>query len=186
MSGKTRQVHYTTPCASTYLKMLMRKVCRVPLFEVTKCIHAFLTSSLAILRAAMSCSASHHCTEGPFGLVLQVVLSHTPFKSLVSQVGAGPVMVAGIGSVTHVARHYGFKHILTPLDVARALPSALPFWKHRAGKPHSRFPRTLHEHDSNRSLSILRCNAQAALSHRSWGPVAWGPIAHLFSAEIFP
>ena len=43
-SGKTRQVHYTTPCANTYLKMLMRKVCRVPLFEVTKCMHACISN----------------------------------------------------------------------------------------------------------------------------------------------
>ena len=46
----------------------------------------------------------------------------------------GPVMVAGTGSVAHVAQHYGFKQVLTPLDVARANPSIAPFWEDRTGK----------------------------------------------------
>ena len=67
---------------------------------------------------------------------LQVVLSHTPFKSLLAS-SRGPVMVAGTGNVVEVARHYGFKQLLTPLDVARATPSIVPFWTGRAGKPFS-------------------------------------------------
>lgn len=64
-----------------------------------------------------------------------MVLSHTPFKSLVPQFGSKPVMVSGVGSVPDVAQHYGFKNVITPCDVARAFPSAVPFWKDGAGKP---------------------------------------------------
>lgn len=64
---------------------------------------------------------------------LQVVLSHTPFKRLLPSL-KGPVLVAGMGNVVEVAQHYGFKQLLTPLDVARADPSIAPFWKGRAGK----------------------------------------------------
>ena len=63
------------------------------------------------------------------------MLSHTPFKSLVPKLGNQIIMVAGVGQVPEVAHHYGFKHILTPADVARALPSAAPFWEDRSGKP---------------------------------------------------
>ena len=69
--------------------------------------------------------SSHQC--------LQVVLSHTPFKRLLSSL-EGPVMVAGMGNVVEVAQQYGFKEVLTPLDVARAAPSIVPFWQDRAGK----------------------------------------------------
>lgn len=64
---------------------------------------------------------------------IQVVLSHTPFKHLLPSL-EGPVMVAGMGNVAEVARHYGFNQILTPLDVAWAAPSIVPFWKGKAGK----------------------------------------------------
>ena len=63
------------------------------------------------------------------------MLSHTPFKSLVPELGNQPIMVAGVGQVPEVAHHYGFKHVLTPADVARAFPSAAPFWKDKSGKP---------------------------------------------------
>ena len=46
-------------------------------------------------------------------------------------------MVAGMGNVLEVARHYGFKQLLTPLDVAQAIPDIVPFWQGRAGKPFS-------------------------------------------------
>jgi hypothetical protein len=31
--------------------------------------------------------------------------------------------------IEEVAREYGFKHTLTTADIARAIPSAVPFWK---------------------------------------------------------
>ena len=63
------------------------------------------------------------------------MLSHTPFKSLVPELENKPIMIAGVGQVPEVAHHYGFKHTLTTADVARALPSAAPFWKDKLGNP---------------------------------------------------
>ncbi|EIE22207.1 HAD-superfamily hydrolase [Coccomyxa subellipsoidea C-169] len=59
----------------------------------------------------------------------QVVLSHTPFRSLAKSLGSKPVLVAGVGKVAEVAREYGFKHVLTTRDIALAVPKAVPFWK---------------------------------------------------------
>ncbi|BDA43176.1 Haloacid dehalogenase-like hydrolase domain-containing 5 [Coccomyxa sp. Obi] len=64
----------------------------------------------------------------------QVVLSHTPFRSLAKSLGSKPVLVAGVGQVVHVAREYGFKHILTTADIAHAMPKAVPFWKDSSGQ----------------------------------------------------
>ena len=58
-----------------------------------------------------------------------MVLAHTPFRSLAASLGDKPVLVAGSGDVAHVAATYGFKHVVTTGDLARALPSAVPFWK---------------------------------------------------------
>ncbi|KAK9914891.1 hypothetical protein WJX75_001967 [Coccomyxa subellipsoidea] len=63
----------------------------------------------------------------------QVVLSHTPFRSLAKSLGSKPVLVAGVGSVAEVAREYGFKHVLTTTDIAHALHKAVPFWKNSPG-----------------------------------------------------
>ena len=62
------------------------------------------------------------------------MLAHTPFRSLAASLGSKPVLVAGMGEVAHVAATYGFKHVVTSRDLARALPSAVPFWKDGAGQ----------------------------------------------------
>ena len=64
----------------------------------------------------------------------QVVLSHTPFRSLAKSLGSKPVLVAGVGNVAEVAREYGFKHVLTTKDIALAVPKAVPFWKGSPGR----------------------------------------------------
>ena len=66
----------------------------------------------------------------------QVVLSHTPFRSLAASLGSKPVLVAGVGAVPEVAATYGFKHVVTTADLARAahLRNAVPFWAGRSGK----------------------------------------------------
>ena len=71
----------------------------------------------------------------------QVVLAHTPFRSLAANLGSKPILVAGMGEVAHVAATYGFKHVVTTRDLARASPSAVPFWKDRAGELHILFTR---------------------------------------------
>ena len=63
----------------------------------------------------------------------QVVLAHTPFRSLAASLGSKPVLVAGMGEVADVASAYGFRHVVTTHDLARALPSAVPFWKDTGG-----------------------------------------------------
>ena len=62
-----------------------------------------------------------------------MVLSHTPFRALAAKLGNMPVLVAGAGEVPQVAAAYGFKHVVTTTDLARALPSAVPFWKSNPG-----------------------------------------------------
>ena len=65
----------------------------------------------------------------------QVVLSHTPFRSLAASLGNEPILVAGMGEVAHVAGSYGFRHVVTTADLASAahLRDALPFWSGRSG-----------------------------------------------------
>jgi len=57
----------------------------------------------------------------------QVILSHTPMRSLVPALQQQPVLICGRGSVLEVARHYGFNRCLTVEQLARALPNAVPF-----------------------------------------------------------
>jgi hypothetical protein len=57
----------------------------------------------------------------------QVVLSHTPFRQLAAKFAHEPVLVAGRGQVREVARHYGFRHVVTTHQLTRAMPAAVPF-----------------------------------------------------------
>lgn len=59
----------------------------------------------------------------------QVVLSHTPFRSLAPRLGDQPVLVVGRGDSLEVANSYGFRKTVTALHVAKALPAAVPFWR---------------------------------------------------------
>ncbi|KAF9101014.1 hypothetical protein BGX27_000131 [Mortierella sp. AM989] len=58
----------------------------------------------------------------------QLVLSHSPMRSLVSKYEDKNVLVVGgNGSdCRNVAEHYGFKHIVTPEEVHAAYPSVCP------------------------------------------------------------
>ncbi|KAL4440223.1 hypothetical protein ABPG75_003224 [Micractinium tetrahymenae] len=57
----------------------------------------------------------------------QVVLSHTPFRQLVGQFGNQPVLVSGRGQVWEVAHHYGLRQVVTPRQLVRHMPAAVPF-----------------------------------------------------------
>ena len=35
--------------------------------------------------------------------------------------------------IEEVAKEYGFRHVITTADIARALPSAVPFWSDLPG-----------------------------------------------------
>lgn len=59
----------------------------------------------------------------------QVVLSHTPFRPLAPKYAHQPVLIVGRGHIVEVAKHYGFKNIITTSKLAKALPTAVPFWK---------------------------------------------------------
>lgn len=57
----------------------------------------------------------------------QVVLSHTPFRQLAGRYGDQPVLVSGRGQVREVAHHYGFRQVVTPQQLVRHMPAAVPF-----------------------------------------------------------
>ena len=57
----------------------------------------------------------------------QVLLSHTPFQSLVPQYKDKPVMVLGFKEELDVARAYGFKNVVSAHSYVRANPSMYPF-----------------------------------------------------------
>eukprot|EP00877_Chromochloris_zofingiensis_P014983 jgi/Chrzof1/9739/Cz04g14030.t1 len=57
----------------------------------------------------------------------QVILSHTPMRSLAHKLSQQPVLIAGRGDVVHVAHTYGFQQVMTTHQIARAMPTALPF-----------------------------------------------------------
>ena len=56
------------------------------------------------------------------------MLSHTPFKELVPQLGNLPVLIAGRHpQIEEVAKSYGFRKTVTTAQLAAAHPSAVPF-----------------------------------------------------------
>lgn len=59
----------------------------------------------------------------------QVVLAHTPFRRLAQHTPLRdkPVLVAGVGSPAEVARHYGFRQVLTLPQLHAAQPHSAPF-----------------------------------------------------------
>ena len=63
----------------------------------------------------------------------QVVLSHTPYRTLAPEFSDHPVLVVGEGSgILEAARSYGFKKIVTCKELAYAYPEAVPFWPESA------------------------------------------------------
>lgn len=59
----------------------------------------------------------------------QVVLSHTPMRPLAKQLGDRQVLVSGRGLVAEVAKAYGFKRVVTPRCIVKAVPEAVPFFE---------------------------------------------------------
>lgn len=56
-----------------------------------------------------------------------VVLSHTPFKSIVGPYCHQPVLVLGRNRAPEVARLYGLQQVVTTEQLAAAFPHAVPF-----------------------------------------------------------
>eukprot|EP00808_Paulinella_micropora_P018037 g2628.t1 len=56
----------------------------------------------------------------------QVILSHTPMKELVPRFGHQLCLVAGYGDVAHVARSYGFQHVVTSNKISLEFPDLVP------------------------------------------------------------
>lgn len=63
----------------------------------------------------------------------QVVLSHTPYRELVPELGEVPVLIAGRGHVQDVARRYGFQRTITTRQLVRLHPDMVPF-AHNLGR----------------------------------------------------
>ncbi|CAK4681068.1 hypothetical protein LEN26_011131 [Aphanomyces euteiches] len=62
----------------------------------------------------------------------QMILSHTPMRDVAKTFGDSKVLVMGAYEVVDVARHYGFKKVVTVEDLARHSPTQYPFlrWDH--------------------------------------------------------
>lgn len=52
-------------------------------------------------------------------------------QDLVPRLGDAPILLIGRGEVKSVARDYGFKKVVTTVQLADAMPSATPFWKNK-------------------------------------------------------
>jgi HAD superfamily hydrolase (TIGR01456 family) len=69
----------------------------------------------------------------------QVILSHTPYRSLASKYTDTPVLIIGRNhSIVEVAKNYGFKKTISSQQIARSDPTAFPFWSQKeewAGGP---------------------------------------------------
>ncbi|OQS01497.1 hypothetical protein ACHHYP_00714 [Achlya hypogyna] len=63
----------------------------------------------------------------------QMILAHTPMRDLVHKYGDAKVLVMGAYDVLDVAKHYGFKKVVSIQDLARASPHQYPFleWQHK-------------------------------------------------------
>lgn len=100
----------------------------------------------------------------------QVILCHTPFRSLASQYGDKPVLVVGRESCLQVATSYGFKHIVTPQHLYDTCPDVLPI-----RKPN---------HDHCNSHEDLRKSIQAALIFHD--PTDWTLDMQVLSDVLMP
>lgn len=52
-------------------------------------------------------------------------------QDLVPRFADAPILLLGRGDVKSVAQGYGFKKVVTTVQLADAMPSAAPFWKNR-------------------------------------------------------
>lgn len=59
----------------------------------------------------------------------QVILSHTPYRSLAAKYTNTPVLIIGRNhSIVEVAKSYGFNKTISSQQIARSDPTAFPFW----------------------------------------------------------
>jgi HAD superfamily hydrolase (TIGR01456 family) len=59
----------------------------------------------------------------------QVILSHTPYRSLAANYSDKPVLIIGRNhSIIEVAKNYGFNKTVSSQQIARCDPTAFPFW----------------------------------------------------------
>lgn len=65
----------------------------------------------------------------------QVILSHTPFRTLVPTLGQQPVLAVGRRDYVAVAKAYGFEKVLTTYHLAAAFRDSLPFSSAQAITP---------------------------------------------------
>ncbi|KAF0690399.1 Aste57867_18234 [Aphanomyces stellatus] len=57
----------------------------------------------------------------------QMILSHTPMRDLAKTFGESKVLVMGAYEVLDVAKHYGFKKVVSVKDIAHQSPTQYPF-----------------------------------------------------------
>ena len=88
---------------------------------------AFLTNG-----GGMTERRKAHQLENLLGVSINaenVILSHTPYRSLASQYSEKPVLIIGRGhGILEVAKNYGFNKPISSQQIARSDPSAFPFW----------------------------------------------------------
>jgi len=59
----------------------------------------------------------------------QVILSHTPYRSLAAKYANTPVLIIGRNDgIIEVAKSYGFNQTVSSQQIARSDPTAFPFW----------------------------------------------------------
>ena len=88
---------------------------------------AFLTNGGGVTEQHKAATLSEQL--GVNILPQQVVLSHTPFQAFAPEYAEKPVLVVGRGHPLDVAKQYGFNRLTTAVELATAVPTAVPFWQ---------------------------------------------------------
>jgi HAD superfamily hydrolase (TIGR01456 family) len=90
----------------------------------------------------------------------QVILSHTPYRSLAAKYTNTPVLIIGRDhSIVEVAKSYGFNQTISSRDIARSNPTAFPFWAEKedwlAGPSADRYVPTLRMGTKNNPIKAI-------------------------------
>ena len=101
----------------------MQRLYRLPDKQLPRFPVAFLTNGGGVTEATKAEQLTN--LLGVHVLPQQVILSHTPFRSLVPSFRDLPVLIIGRHQSLHVAREYGFRNVVTSHDLACA--SSVPF-----------------------------------------------------------
>ena len=106
----------------------------------------------------------------------QIVLSHTPYRPLASSYANDPVLIIGRGTdIRTVAQHYGFNKTVTTAELARAMPTAVPFMSQQ-----HYYQTTTPTSSSASSSSIVRGGAAATFEGLTFGTPHAPPIRAIF------